>query len=191
MAFILLYVDDILLITSSDTLRTTIMRQLAQEFAMKDLGRLSHFLGISVTHNPDGLFLSQQKYASDIIERAGLSSCKPAQTPVDVNGKLSATNGNLMDDPTLYRSLAGALQYLTFTRPDITYAVQQVCMFMHAPRTPYFNALKRILRYVQGTLSFGLHMTRPTSLSLVGYTDADWAGCPDTRRSTSGYCLYW
>ncbi|KAI3787777.1 hypothetical protein L2E82_00197 [Cichorium intybus] len=190
MAFILLYVDDILLITSSDTLRTTIMRQLAQEFAMKDLGRLSHFLGISVTHNPDGLFLSQQKYASDIIERAGLSSCKPAQTPVDVNGKLSATEGDPMDNPTLYRSLAGALQYLTFTRPDITYAVQQVCMFMHAPRTPHFNALKRILRYVQGTLSFGLHMTRPTSLSLIGYTDADWAGCPDTRRSTSGYCLY-
>lgn len=95
-----------------------------------------------------------------------------------------------MSDPTLYRSLAGALQYLTFTRPDIAYAVQQICLFMHDPRESHFNALKRILRCLKGTLSKGLRMYRSASSDLVAYSDADWAGCPATRRSTSGYCVY-
>ncbi|KAJ0454688.1 putative RNA-directed DNA polymerase [Helianthus annuus] len=86
--------------------------------------------------------------------------------------------------------IAGALQYLTFTRPDITYAVQQVCMHMHAPCLDHWHALKRILRYVKGTSSFGITLGPSRVTSLVAYTDADWAGCPDTRRSTSGYCVY-
>ncbi|GJX78312.1 ribonuclease H-like domain-containing protein [Tanacetum coccineum] len=84
----------------------------------------------------------------------------------------------------------GALQYLTFTRPDISYAVQQVCLFMHDPREPHLSALKRILRYVRGTLSYGLQLYSSTTSSLVAYSDADWAGCPTTRRSTSGYCVF-
>ncbi|GKD56091.1 ribonuclease H-like domain-containing protein [Tanacetum coccineum] len=88
------------------------------------------------------------------------------------------------------RSLAGALQYLTFTRPDISYAVQQVCLFMHDPREPHLSALKRILRYVRDTLSYGLQLYSSTTSSLVAYSDADWAGCPTTRRSTSGYCVF-
>ncbi|KAJ9559625.1 hypothetical protein OSB04_004785 [Centaurea solstitialis] len=93
-------------------------------------------------------------------------------------------------DTTLYRSLAGALQYLTFTRPDIAYAVQQVCLFMHDPRLPHLNALKRILRYLKGTLSHGLHLKVSAVDRLVAYSDVDWAGCPNTRRSTSGFCVY-
>ncbi|GKC94345.1 ribonuclease H-like domain-containing protein [Tanacetum coccineum] len=85
---------------------------------------------------------------------------------------------------------AGALQYLTFTRPDISYAVQQVCLFMHDPREPHFSALKRILRYVCGTLTSGLQLYSSTTSSLVAYSDADWAGCPTIRRSTSGYCVF-
>ncbi|GJV21029.1 ribonuclease H-like domain-containing protein [Tanacetum coccineum] len=98
--------------------------------------------------------------------------------------------GTPVVDPTLYRSLAGSLQYLTFTRPDITYAVQQVCLYMHDPREPHFSALKRILRYVQGTLDYGLQLFSSTTDSLIAYSDADWAGCPTTRRSTSGYCVF-
>ncbi|GKA81021.1 ribonuclease H-like domain-containing protein [Tanacetum coccineum] len=92
--------------------------------------------------------------------------------------------------PTMYRSLAGGLQYLTFTCPDLSYAVNQICLYMHYPRKPHLAALKRILRYVQGTLDLGLHLYASFTTSLVGYTDADWAGCPSTRRSTSGYCVF-
>ncbi|KAJ9541276.1 hypothetical protein OSB04_027782 [Centaurea solstitialis] len=190
-AYLLLYVDDIILVTSSDALRQTFMKLLAAEFAMKDLGPLSYFLGISVTGHNDSLFLSQQKYASEILERAGMTSCHASSTPVDTKSKLSSTSGTLLaDGRTHYRQLAGALQYLTFTRPDISYAVQQVCMHMHSPRSSHMNALKRILRYIKGTLSHGLYLHRLPVKYLLSYTDADWAGCPDTRRSTSGYCVY-
>ncbi|GJX31144.1 ribonuclease H-like domain-containing protein [Tanacetum coccineum] len=110
-------------------------------------------------------------------------------SPVDTESKLG-DGGTPVVDPTLYRSLAGSLQYLTFTRPDITYAVQQVCLYMHDPREPHFSALKRILRYVQGTLDYGLQLFSSTTDSLIAYSDADWAGCPTTRRSTSGYCVF-
>ncbi|GJX79318.1 ribonuclease H-like domain-containing protein [Tanacetum coccineum] len=99
-------------------------------------------------------------------------------------------DGNLVTDPTLYRSLAGGLQYLTFTRPNISYAVQQVCLYMHDLREPHLAALKRILRYVRGTLGFGLQLYASSTISLIAYSDADLAGCPATRRSTSGYCVF-
>jgi len=95
-----------------------------------------------------------------------------------------------MTIPLLYRSLAGALQYLTFTRPDISYVVQQVCLHMHVPCTGHLLALKRILRYVQGTLHYGLHLYPSPIEKLISYTDADWGGCPDPRRSTFGYWVF-
>ena len=125
----------------------------------------------------------------EILDRAGMTDCKPCTTPVDVNPKLSA-DGPPVSDPTYFRSLAGALQYLTFTRPDISYAVQQVCLHMHDPREPHLAALKRILRYVRGTLHMGLLVRPSTALDLVVYSDADWAGCPDTRKSISGYTVF-
>jgi hypothetical protein len=119
-----------------------------------------------------------------------MAECKPCSTPVDMNPKVSATDGAPVADASDFRSLAGALQYLTFTRPDITYVVQQVCLHMHDPREPHHAALKRILCYIHGTLQFGL-MLRPSSCSdLMVYTDVDWAGCPDTRKSTSGYAVF-
>ncbi|XP_021766269.1 uncharacterized protein LOC110730751 [Chenopodium quinoa] len=137
------------------------------------------------------MFLSQKLYASSIIDKVGMSKCSPCPTPVDTKSKLSATHDEPYEDPTKYRSLAGALQYLTFTRPDISYAIQQVCLHMHDPRNAHMGALKRILRYLQGTLSFGLHLYKSSIDRLVSYTDVDWGGgCPDTRRSTSGYCVF-
>ncbi|XP_071708110.1 uncharacterized mitochondrial protein AtMg00810-like [Rutidosis leptorrhynchoides] len=158
---------------------------------MKDLGPLHSFLGISVTRNSQGLFLSQKSYAETIIERAGLTGCNPVATPVDTAGKLSSKKGRPYANPTKYRQLVGALQYLTFTRPDIFYVVQQVCLHMHDPKEVHMNALKRIIRYLQGSLSLGLNITRSASTNLISYTDADWGGCADTRRSTSGYCVFY
>ena len=119
-----------------------------------------------------------------------MTDCKPCSTPVDTQVKLSATLGDPVADSTAYRSLAGALQYLTFTRPDLTYAVQQVCLHMYDLRESHLAALKRLLRYVRGTVDFGLVLHRPPSAELVVYTDADWASCPDTRRSTFGYVVF-
>jgi len=125
----------------------------------------------------------------DLLERAGMAECKPCTTPVDINPKLPAY-GLPVRDPSDYRSLAGALQWLTFTRPDLAYAVQKICLFMHDPREPHLAALKRILRYVRGTLHMGLLLQPSRSSDSTVYSDADWAGCPDTRRSTSGYAVF-
>ncbi|XP_057437934.1 uncharacterized mitochondrial protein AtMg00810-like [Lotus japonicus] len=188
--YILRYVDDIILVASSHDVRKSFMTLLASEFAMKDLGPLSYFLGITVTRHAGGLFLSQSTYAIEIIARAGMASCNPSATPVDTKQKLRSSSGTPCEDATLYQSLAGALQYLTFTRPDISYVVQQVCLHMHAPHTDHMLALKRVLRYVRGTLNYGLHLYPSPIEKLVSYTDADWGGCSDTRRSTSGYCVF-
>ncbi|KAI3674945.1 hypothetical protein L2E82_51782 [Cichorium intybus] len=172
-AYLLLYVDDIIFTASSQSLHTHLLSCLSSEFAMKDLGPLHYFLGISVKRDATGMFLSQEKYASDIISRANMENCNPVQTPLNTTGKLSNDAGSLIDNPSTYRSLAGALQYLTFTRPDISYAVQQVCMHMHAPKTAHWDALKRIIRYIKGTVRMGLHMSASSPVNLVAYTDAD------------------
>jgi len=120
----------------------------------------------------------------------GMANCKSAPTPVDSKQKLSSDDGELADDATFYRSITGALQYLTLTRPDIAYAVNQACLYMHSPRTAHWNLVKRILRYLRGTINHGLVISASPSTDLKAYSDADWGGCPDTRRSTSGYCVY-
>ncbi|GJZ47050.1 ribonuclease H-like domain-containing protein [Tanacetum coccineum] len=188
-AYLLLYVDDIVLTASFESLLQQIIRSLHQEFAMTDLGPLNYFLGISVKHDSSGLFLSQKKYAIEILDRAHMDNCNPCRTPTDTESKLGS-DGDPVSDPTLYRSLAGSLQYLTFTQLDISYAVQQVCLYMHDPREPHFSALKRIARYVRGTLDYGLQLFSSSTTDLVAYSDVDWAGCPTTRRSTSGYCVF-
>ncbi|XP_051201826.1 uncharacterized mitochondrial protein AtMg00810-like [Lolium perenne] len=119
-----------------------------------------------------------------------MSDCHPAPTPVDTSSNLSTSDGELLPNATDYRSIVGGLQYLTLTRLDISYAVQQACLHMHAPHTSHLALVKRVLRYVRGTLEFGLQLHASSSTALVAYSDADLAGCPDTRRSTSGYCVY-
>ncbi|GJW65863.1 ribonuclease H-like domain-containing protein [Tanacetum coccineum] len=110
-------------------------------------------------------------------------------TPVDTE-KMLGPEGSPVTDPTLYRSLAGALQYLTFTQPDLSYAVQQLCLYMHDPRKPYLNAMKRVLRYLRGTTDLGLQLFRSTTSQLIAYSDANWVGYPATHRSTSRYCVF-
>ncbi|VFQ96021.1 unnamed protein product [Cuscuta campestris] len=157
---------------------------------MTDMGDLHFFLGINVHRTASGLFLHKTQFTHDILERAGMVSCRPISTPVDTKAKLSASAGTALSDPSLYRSIVGALQYLTFTRPDITYAVQQLCLHLHAPHDAHFTAMKRVLRYLSGTATHGIYLTRSATDYLQAYSDADWAGCPDTKRSTSGYCVF-
>ncbi|XP_066323819.1 uncharacterized mitochondrial protein AtMg00810-like [Miscanthus floridulus] len=188
--YLLVYVDDILLTASTSDFLAHIVKLLRQEFAMKDLGDIRFFLGVQVRRDEHGFFLNQAQYAEDILEHAGMLNCKSAPTPVDTKPKLSLTEGALFNDPTFYRSIVGALQYLTLTRPDLAYAVNQACLFMHAPREVHWGIVKRILRYLRGTLDNGLRISASPTTHLTAYSDADWAGCPDTRRSTLGYCVF-
>ncbi|GKB69513.1 ribonuclease H-like domain-containing protein [Tanacetum coccineum] len=149
-AYLFLYVDDIVLTASFETLLQRIIATLHQEFSMTDLGSLNYFLGIYVTRNSSEMFLSQRKYVIEILERAHMIYCNSSQTPIDTASKLG-------DDGDL---------------------------------EPHFSALKWILRYVQGSLVYGLHLFSSSPTSLVAYSDADWAGCPTTQRSTSGYCVF-
>nr|XP_020170280.1 uncharacterized mitochondrial protein AtMg00810-like [Aegilops tauschii subsp. strangulata] len=188
-AYLLLYVDDIILKASVLELLQRLTARLRDEFALKDLGPMHYFLGFEVVRRADGFFPQQRKYAHELLECAGMLNCKPVATPVDTKAKVSALERSPMSDATFYRSIVGALQYLTPTRPDLQYVVQQVCVHMHSPRDSHWALMKRILRYIRGTMSLGLSLTASTSTNLVAYSDADWAGCPDTRH-TSGYFVY-
>jgi hypothetical protein len=164
--YLLLYVDDIIPTASSPALLSRTIQALQPEFSMKDLSELHHFLAMHVQRCGSGLLLSQRQYMLDILDRAGIAKCKPCSTPMDTNSKLPA-DGPPVSDASDFRSLAGALQYLTFTRPDIAYAVQQVCLHMHDPREPHLAALKRILRYIRGTLHLGLVLHPSSHTELI------------------------
>lgn len=152
MAYLLLYVDDMILSASSTALLERMIHSLKSVFAIKDMGPVHYFLGVDVRRTSSGFFLSQSTYAVDVLERVGMLNCKPASTPADTKAKTSSCGGERIADASWYRSMAGALQYLTLTRPDIAYVVQQVCLHMHAPRDSHAALLKRILRYVKGRL---------------------------------------
>ncbi|XP_014506456.1 uncharacterized protein LOC106766224 [Vigna radiata var. radiata] len=114
---------------------------------------------------------------------------KPTATPLQPNIQLTTTR-DPFSDPTQYRSFVGALQYLTITRLELSYAVNLVSQFLQVPTNDHFQAVKRILRYVKGTMSYGLSFTRGASLNVLGHSDADWARCIETRRSTYGYSIF-
>lgn len=186
---LLLYVDDITITGSDDTLLCDFIRDLGHEFAMKDLGPLHYFLGIEVLSTSNGLFLSQAKYAKEILEKADMIYAKPMCTPMMVGHKLSSS-GDPLPDPSVYRSIVAALQYVTLTRPDLAFSVNSVCQHMHSPTSSHFKAVKRILRYLKGTMHHGLHFSSQRTLDNYGFCDADWAGCPDTGRYTRGYAIF-
>ncbi|XP_028125342.1 uncharacterized protein LOC114322271 [Camellia sinensis] len=161
-----------------------------QVFSMKELGNISYFLGISIHGSPSsGYFLSQQKYAQDILTKAGLSDCKPCSSPLAVKPTSQPHSTAPYSNPTLYRSLVGALQYLTITRPDLSLAVNQCCQHMHAPTNGHFSAVKRLLRFVKGTLHHGLQFS-PSTFDVHAFSDSNWAGDVLDRKSTSGYCIF-
>jgi len=119
-----------------------------------------------------------------------MSGAKPISTPMAVSPALSKYDGDPLPDPFLFRSVVGALQYVTITRPDIAFAVNRVSQFMHNPTMSHWSAVKRILRYLKGSLQSGIHIRASSDLTLHAYSDSDWAGCPDDRKSTTGYLVF-
>ena len=190
--YVLVYVDDIIVASSSSDATTCFLKDLKMEFALKDLGDLHYFLGIEVKQIKDGILLSQEKYAHDILRRVGLENCKPVSTPISTSEKLIVDSGEALgpEDATNYRSVVGALQYLTLTRPDISYSVNKVCQYLHAPTTTHWTAVKRIVRYLKFPEGLGLRIVKSSSMLVTAYSDADWAGCPDDRRSTGGFAVF-
>uniref|UniRef100_A0A2N9J981 Integrase catalytic domain-containing protein n=1 Tax=Fagus sylvatica TaxID=28930 RepID=A0A2N9J981_FAGSY len=162
---------------------------LGQHFEMKDLGPLSYFLGVEVSSSSDGYYLTQAKYTSDLISQAGITDSKIVDTPIEYNNRLNTHDGEPLPNATPYRQLVGSLVYLTVTRPDISYAVNIVSQFMVAPWSLHYAAVLRILWYLKGTLFHELHFSSQSSLTLQAYFDANWAGDPTDRRSTTGYCF--
>ncbi|XP_031479830.1 uncharacterized mitochondrial protein AtMg00810-like [Nymphaea colorata] len=159
-------------------------------FSIKDLGHLHYFLGVEAQFTPQGLFLSQRQYMQDLLKQSNMVDVKPLPSPLAVGEKLSKFDGTPLLDPTPYRQIVGALQYATLSRPDLAYATNKVCQFMQAPTTVHWAAVKHILRYIKHTLHLGF-LIRPSShLSLTAYSDTDWAGNPDDRRSTTGFAIF-
>ncbi|KAJ3679560.1 hypothetical protein LUZ60_017571 [Juncus effusus] len=184
---VLLYVDD-MIITGNDEGEVARLRgELSIRFEMKDLGELSHFLGLEVEGLKDGYFVSQTGYAGKLIEKFGVKEGKHCSTPLDANFKLRHDDGKVLSDPRKFRALVGSLIYLTITRPDIAFVVGLVSRFMQAPTKSHLDAAKRILKYVSSTLDLGLFYKKGSEFVLHGYTDADMGGDLDDRRSTSEY----
>jgi hypothetical protein len=189
---VLVYVDDIIVMSSSQGTTDALLKNLERDFALKDLRELHYFLGIEVTKTKEGILLIQQKYVAELLKRAGMFSCKPCSTLLSTSDKLSAHAGNLLgpNDATNYQSIVGGLQYLTLTRLDINFSVNKICQFLHAPTTVHLTVAKRVLRYTKGTTNLVLQIAHSKSMLVSGFSDADWASSIDDRRSTGGFAVF-
>ncbi|KAJ3676254.1 hypothetical protein LUZ60_003666 [Juncus effusus] len=188
--FVALYVDDLIFMGNNDKMVKEFKEAMMREFEMTDLGLMKYFLGLEVTQGECGIFVSQEAYAKDILKRYKMEDSNPVATPMELGAKLSKFEGGEIVDVSKYRSLVGSLRYLTCTRPDIAYSVGVVSRFMEEPRYSHWKAIKRILRYIRGTESLGLYYSKTNEYKLVGYSDSDWCGDVDDRKSTSGYVFY-
>jgi hypothetical protein len=173
--FLLVYVDDIIVASSSQDVVFALLKDLGVEFALKDLGPLYCFLGIEVKMVDDGLYLSQSKYVVDILRRAGMLH----------NGEPLG-----VEESTKYRSIVGALQYLTLTRPDLAYLINKICQFLHSPTAEHRTTMRRILWYLKHTLDVGLRFMKSNSMLVSAFSDSDWTGDGDDRLSTGGFDVY-
>lgn len=188
--YMLVYVDDILVTGNDVALLQQTLAALATRFSVKEHEDLHYFLGIEAKRVTTGLHLSQRKYILDLLTRTNMLSTKPVTTPMAASPKLTLHSGTRLPDPKEYRSVVGSLQYLAFTRPDISYAVNRLSQYMHMPTTDHWQAVKRVLRYLAGTTTHGIFLRKGNTLSLHAYSDADWAGDTDDYVSTNGYIVY-
>ena len=183
------YVDDIILTGSNLEHIQSVKQDLHDKFSIKDLGVLHYFLGIEVTYFTDGIVMSQNKFTKELLQGCNMDLSKRAVTPLPIHLKLHADDGDLLSDPETYRSHVGKLNFLTNTRPDLSYTVQCLSQFMQNPRTSHLQALHHTLRYISSTAGQGIKLQGPEKLTLQAFSDSDWASCPNTRRSVTGYVL--
>jgi hypothetical protein len=174
-----LYVDDLILTGSDSKLLNHVKTSLKKKFEMINLGFLHYFLGLQVLQTNEGIFLSQSKYACDLLRRFHMDDCKPTLSPFQSGVKLTTTCTSTEVDTTLYRQLIGSLLYLTHTRLNLSFFVGLVARYMQTPHESHWKATKRILFYVCGTIQFGIHYSSGGTPLLVGFTDLDWASDPD------------
>lgn len=187
---LLIYVDDIVLVGDSTTEIIKVKQILDSTFGIKDLGTLNFFLGIEVAHSSHGISLCQRQDCLNLLHDTGTLGCKPVSTPMEPGSHLYQDDGPLHHDVQSYRRLVGRLLYLTTTRPDITFAVQQLSQFLSRPTERHFKATQHVLHYLKAAPGQGLLLNSSSTLTLHGYSDSDWARCPDSRRSISGYCFF-
>ncbi|CAM8887232.1 unnamed protein product [Rhodiola kirilowii] len=157
---------------------------------MSMVGEMNHFLGLQVTQKEDGIFISQSKYAKNLIKKFDLEKASHKQTPAATHIKITKDEAGTKVDQTLYRSMIGSLLYLTASRLDIAYDVGVCARYQADPKESHLLQVKRIIKYVCGTADFGIWYTKDTNPHLVGYCDADWAGNAEDRKSTSGGCFF-
>ncbi|XP_071729312.1 uncharacterized mitochondrial protein AtMg00810-like [Rutidosis leptorrhynchoides] len=188
--FIAVYVDDIIFTGNDEKIIQEFKEAMTKEFEMTDLGRMKYFLGLEITQKSSGIFISQETYAKDVLKKANMDDCNPVATLMELGLKLSKFEGGERVDANLYRILVGSLRYLTCTRPDISFSVGVISRYMEDPKYAHWKALKRISRYIKGTLSLGLYYSVSNEHKLIGYLDSDWRGDVDDRKSTSGYVFY-
>lgn len=183
---LLVWVDDIILVASSDQLMNSVKVLLTEKFNMKDLGVISFFLGIEFTPRNGGLFMSQNMYLKNVLKRFGMDSCKPRGTPCEM--KTASHNESSMDIDK-YREMVGSLVYaMVSTRPDLSYVVTKLSQHLSCPTEGDMVTMKHVFQYIQGTLDYGMLFTKQDS-QLSAYCDADWASTCEDRRSITGFCF--
>ncbi|XP_051133100.1 uncharacterized mitochondrial protein AtMg00810-like [Andrographis paniculata] len=184
------YVDDILLTGSSPKLMDEVKLYLHQAFTIKDFGEANYFLGLEIKLLPDVMILTQRQYIFDILDDMNMLETKSTATPLPTGLKLSAKDGEPLADASRYRRLIGRLLYLNFSRPDVTFATQQLSQFTSEPTITHWRAATHLLRYLKGTMNHSLAFDSTSSLQLEAYCDADWGTCPDSRKSITDYCVF-
>ncbi|PRQ55909.1 putative RNA-directed DNA polymerase [Rosa chinensis] len=182
-----LYVDDLIYTGNDEDLFKSFKHSMMAEFEMTDLGLLHYFLSIEVVQSATGIFIMQKKYAVEILDRFEMKTCNSVGPPIEPGLKLTKDPKGKKVDNTLFKQIVGSLMYLTATRPDIMYAVSLINRYMEHPTEHHLSAAKRVLRYLKGTIDFGIFYKKGEMSELVGFTDSDYAGDLDDRRSTSGY----
>ncbi|CAA7019426.1 unnamed protein product [Microthlaspi erraticum] len=190
LTYVLVYVDDILVTGNNQQDIQLVLNAFADRFSIKDPSDLFYFLGIEATRTKAGLHLMQHKYIVDLLAKHNMLDAKPVATPLPVHPKLTIHTGTPLSDPSPYRSVVGSLQYLAFTRPDISYAVNRLSQFMHKPTTEHWQAAKCVLRYLAGTPTHGVFLSASSPLTLHAFSDADWAGDRDDYVSTNAHVVY-
>ena len=184
------YVDDIIFGSTKEDLVHTFSKLMQAKFEMSMIGELTHSLRLQIQHQESGIFISQSKYAKNLVKKFGLESSSSVRTPISPNVKLTVDLLGKSVDPSLYRSMIGSFLYLIASRPDISYGVGVCARYQANPKESHMIVLKRIIKYVKSIVDFRVWYSKDTNDVLTGYFDANWAGNADDRKSTSGGCFY-